>query len=133
MARQIAIGELSRRTRCNIDTIRYYEKIGMLAQPVRTDGGHRLYGAPHMQRLSFIRRARGLGFTIEEVRALLRLADGRGQACADVKDVAVLHLADVRSKIVDLRAMEAALETLVSKCADGQAAVCPLLESLSCV
>jgi MerR family transcriptional regulator, mercuric resistance operon regulatory protein len=125
-----AIGELSKRTGCNIETIRYYEKIGLLAAPVRTEGGHRMYGTAHLRRLSFIRRSRELGFALEEVRALLRLSDERDQPCADVKEVGVIHLADVRSKIADLRAMEAALEILVAKCADGKEPICPLIEAL---
>ena len=127
----LAIGELSKRTGCNIETIRYYEKVGLLAAPARTEGGHRMYGTAHLQRLSFIRRSRELGFTLEEVRALLRLSDERDQPCADVKEVGVAHLADVRSKIADLRAMEAALEILVVKCGDGREPVCPLIEALS--
>jgi MerR family mercuric resistance operon transcriptional regulator len=128
---RLAIGQLSKRTGCNIETIRYYEKIGLLAAPARTEGGHRMYDTVHLRRLSFIRRSRELGFTLEEVRALLRLSDERDQPCADVKKVGVSHLADVRSKIADLKAMETALEILVAKCADGREPVCPLIEALS--
>ena len=70
----ILIGALATQTRCNIETIRFYEKIGVLPKPARTEGGHRIYGPTHVERLSFIRRARELGFTLDEVRALLRLA-----------------------------------------------------------
>lgn len=126
----LPIGALSRRTGCNIDTIRYYEKIGVVAPPLRTEGGHRIYGPDHVRRLSFVRRARGLGFTLEEVRALLSL-EQRGQSCFDVRKVAVRHLADVRSKIADPRAMEAALEILEARCAEGTAEACPMIEALS--
>jgi len=129
-AAHLPIGELSRRTGCNIETIRYYEKIGVLPPPRRTEGGHRIYGADHVRRLSFVCRARGLGFTLEEVRALLRL-DEQGQPCAEVKEVAVAHLTEVRSKVADLRAMEAALEILVSRCAEGEKSGCPLIEALA--
>lgn len=126
----LPIGELSKRTGCNIDTIRYYEKIGVLAPPLRTEGGHRIYGPDHVRRLSFVRRARGLGFTLEEVRALLAL-EQHGQSCPDVRKVALRHLADVRSKIADLQAMEAALEILEARCAEGTAEACPMIEALS--
>ena len=130
-ALRLQIGELARRTGCNIETIRYYEKIGVLAAPVRTEGGFRLYNADDVQRLSFIRRARELGFPLEEVRAMLRLSDNRAQPCPEVKQIAIGHLADVRSKIADLRAMGAALEILIAKCDQGLSKACPLVEALS--
>ncbi len=130
-AARLQIGELARRTGCNIETIRYYEKVGMLALPMRTEGGFRLYGADDVRRLSFIRRSRELGFPLEEVRAMLRLSDKQGQPCAEIRDVAVAHLADVRSKIADLRAMEAGLEILISRCAEGEPSGCQLIETLA--
>lgn len=130
-AARLQIGELARRTGCNVETIRYYEKVGMLAPPMRTEGGYRLYRADDVRRLSFIRRARELGFLPEEVRAMLRLSDEQTQPCAEVKEVAMSHLADVRSKIADLRTMEAALEILVAKCEAGLSSSCPLIETLS--
>jgi MerR family mercuric resistance operon transcriptional regulator len=130
-AARLQIGELARRTGCNIETIRYYEKVGVLAAPVRTEGGFRLYSADDVRRLSFIRRARELGFPLEEVRAMLRLSDERAQPCSEVKEIAIGHLADVRSKIADLRAMKAALEILVAKCEAGLPVACPLLDALS--
>jgi len=128
---RLQIGELARRTGCNIDTIRYYEKVGMLARPMRTEAGYRLYGADDVRRLSFIRRARELGFQPEEVRAMLRLSDEQSQPCAEVMGVARSHLADVRSKVADLQAMEATLEILVVKCEKGLSTTCPLIETLS--
>ncbi len=130
-AARLQIGELARRTGCNIETIRYYEKVGMLAPPMRTEGGYRLYGAGDLRRLSFIRRARELGFLPEEVRAMLRLSDEQTQPCAEVKEVAMSHLADVRSKVADLRAMEVALKILVAKCEPALATSCPLIATLS--
>lgn len=128
---RLQIGELARRTGCNIDTIRYYEKVGMLAPPMRTEAGYRLYGDDDVRRLSFIRRARELGFQPEEVRAMLRLSDEQSQPCAEVMGVARSHLADVRSKVADLQAIEAELEILVVKCEKGLSATCPLIETLS--
>ena len=127
----ILIGALATQTRCNIETIRFYEKIGVLPKPARTEGGHRMYGPAHVKRLSFIRRARELGFTLDEVRALLRLADERDRPCSEVKLVAEAHLADVRIKITDLRAMQKALTTLVTQCDAGDGTDCALLEALS--
>jgi len=129
--KRLQIGELARRTGCNIDTIRYYEKVSMLAPPIRTEAGYRLYGTDDVRRLSFIRRARELGFPLEDVRAMLRLSDGQDQPCADIRDVAIGHLADVRLKIADLRAMEAALEILISRCTSDEPTGCPLIETLT--
>jgi len=127
----LQIGELARRTGCKVDTIRYYEKIGVLAAPVRTEGGFRLYSAGDVRRLSFIRRARELGFPLEEVRAMLRLSDEQAQPCSEVRQIAIGHRLDVQAKIADLRAMEAALEILIAKCEQGLPGACPLVEALS--
>ncbi len=129
-APRLPIGELSRRTGCNIETIRYYERVGLLAAPARTGGGHRMYGTAHVMRLSFVRRARELGFTLDEVRALLRLVEERDRPCAEARDLAARHLEDVRAKIADLRHMEAALEGTIGHCADGTAPECPLIDTL---
>ncbi len=126
----LPIGELSRRTRCNVETIRFYEKIGVLPKPQRTEGGHRVYGNAHLKRLTFIRRARELGFTLDEVRALLRLAAARDVPCTEVKDLAATHLAEVKTKIADLRAMQKALTTLIAQCNAGDQPNCPLIETL---
>ena len=130
----IPIGALAARTRCNVETIRFYEKIGVLENPARTEGGHRAYGRRHIERLTFIRRARELGFTLDEVRALLRLAEASDVPCAEVKDLAAAHLAEVRIKIADLRAMQTALTALIVQCdVRGDAADlpgCPLIETL---
>src|SRR5438270_5491618 len=96
----LRIGELSRRTGCNIETIRYYESIGLLPRPDRL-GRYRQYDAASISSLAFIRRARGLGFTLDEIRALLRLSVGGGAACAEARDVAATHLADIRRRIAD--------------------------------
>lgn len=128
--RFISIGALSKRTSCNIETIRYYERIRILPRPGRTAGGHRLYALEHVKRLWFVRRARELGFSLEEVRALLGLADQRSSRCAEVRDMAAEHLADVRAKIADLRTMERVLGGMVAQCADGTLPACPIIEVL---
>lgn len=127
---RIAIGRLSRLTGTNIETIRYYERVGLLPVPPRSPGGYRQYGIDHRKRLSFVRRARSLGFSIGEVRTLLRLADERRRACAEVRVVAEAHLRDVRAKIADLRRMERALATTLVRCAEGKRTACPLIEVL---
>jgi len=127
----ILIGELSRRTGCNIETIRYYERIGVLPTPERK-GRYRCYRVEDARRLVFLRRARGLGFSLDEVRALLRLAvaDGRS-ACRQVRQLASDHLTEVRTKISALKAMELALADAVQRCDDGERPGCPLIDALS--
>ncbi len=127
---RVAIGRLAKNTNTNIETIRYYERVSLLPAPPRSAGGYRLYGTEHLKRLNFIRRARALGFSIGEVRTLLRLADERKRPCAEVRVVAEAHLADVRTKIADLKAMERVLKDTVARCADGTGSHCPLIDAL---
>ena len=127
---RLAIGPLSKRTGCNIETIRYYERVGLLPAPARSPGRYRLYGDQHLKRLTFIRRARALGFSVQEVRTLLKLADERRRPCAEVRGVAAAHLEDVRAKIADLRAMERVLRETVARCMEGAGSHCPLIETL---
>lgn len=127
---RLAIGTLSKRTGCNVETIRYYERVGLLPAPARSTGGYRLYGTEHVARLTFIRRARTLGFSIDEVRTLLKLADERKRPCAEVRLVAEAHLKDVRTKTADLKRMEGVLKATVAQCAVGRRADCPLIEAL---
>ena len=127
-----SIGELSRLTGVNIETIRYYERINMMPHPPRTASGHRVYGEVETRTLSFIRRSRELGFTLDEIRALLALSAKQGQeVCADVRHLAANHLRDVRAKIADLRAMERILADAVRRCDEGESARCPLIDALS--
>ena len=127
-----SIGELSRLTGVNIETIRYYERINMMPHPPRTASGRRVYGEVETRTLSFIRRSRELGFTLDEIRALLALSAEHGQeVCADVRHLAANHLRDVRAKIADLRAMERILADAVRRCDEGESARCPLIDALS--
>ena len=128
----LSIGELSRRTGVNIETIRYYERIKMLPAPPRTCSGRRVYGPTEMRSLSFIRRSRELGFTHDEIRALLALSaeDGKN-TCGEVRGVAARHLADIRAKFVDLRAMARVLADAVQRCDAGEMPGCPLIDTLS--
>ncbi|QFI77052.1 MerR family transcriptional regulator [Bradyrhizobium betae] len=122
--------ELARRTGSNLETVRYYEKVGLLPAPPRTAGGYRTYDATHERRLRFVLRARQLGFPLDEIRELLRLVDERDRPCAEASAVAVAHLNDVRAKIADLRRMERVLRDVVAQCADDTRSDCPLIETL---
>lgn len=130
LAPRFTIGVLARKTGCNIETIRYYEKAGIIPHPARSEGGHRLYGAGHLKRLAFVMKARVLGFTLSEVKALLRLVDERDRPCAEVRDVAASHLRDVQMKLADLRAMESVLNEMVVSCDKEQSTDCPLIERM---
>lgn len=128
----IQIGELSRRTSCNIETIRYYERIGLLAAPVRSAGRYRIYDAAAVRRLVFIRRARELGFSLDEVRALLALSTSDGQqSCAEARELAARHVRAIRTKIADLWAMERVLTDAVQRCAAGERPGCPIIDAVS--
>jgi MerR family mercuric resistance operon transcriptional regulator len=129
-AKPLQRAEIAKRTGCNLETVRYYEKVGLLAEPPRTQGGYRAYDAGHERRLRFILRARELGFALDEVRTLLRLVDERDAPCGDVRDVAAVHLRAVQTKIADLRRMERVLKETVAQCGDGARPECPLIESL---
>ena len=128
---RIQIGELSRRTGCNIETIRYYERIGLLPAQARSAGRYRLYDTDDVRRLTFIRRARELGFTLEAVRTLLALSENGSAPCPEVRELAAGHLAEVRAKIADLQAMERVLGDAVRRCAAGEVPGCPIIDALS--
>ncbi|MEG1028813.1 MAG: helix-turn-helix domain-containing protein [Brevundimonas sp.] len=124
----LSIGELGRRTETKVETIRYYERIGLL--PARTEGNYRAYGEAELNRLSFIRRARDLGFSIEQVRDLLALSDRRDQSCATVDELTRAHLAEVERKIADLEALRRELSALLSQCRQGTVSECLIIEAL---
>jgi len=125
------IGSLSERTGVNIETIRYYERIGIMPNPPRTAGGQRIYNHEHFKRLAFIRRSRELGFSLDQVRALLRLADGGDHSCREVHDMTLVHIADIRRKVADLKRMERVLKDLAARCDSGDIPDCPILDALS--
>jgi MerR family mercuric resistance operon transcriptional regulator len=127
---RMSIGELSRLTGANIETVRYYEKIKMLPAPPRSAGGHRIYGSTEARILTFIRRSRELGFGIEEIRALLDLGGPGKASCAEVRKIAAHHLEDIRAKIVDLRKLEKLLATTIAKCSGRKVPDCPVIEIL---
>jgi MerR family mercuric resistance operon transcriptional regulator len=129
-ARLLAIGQLSKRTGVNIETIRYYERIGLLAKPARSNGGYRLYGPADGQRLSFIRRSRELGFSLDEIRTLLDLAHGE-KSCDQVHAITVHHAAEIRRKIADLKRLERALAAMAALCETAPPDRCPIIDALA--
>ena len=130
MERSETIGALARHAGCAVQTIRHYEQIGLLPLPGRTQGGHRVYGRAHRDRLAFIRHARELGFDVESIRALLRLADHKDTPCADADRIAAEHLSAVRDRIAKLRLLETELARMVEDCPGGSAGDCHVLEVL---
>jgi MerR family mercuric resistance operon transcriptional regulator len=127
----MSIGAAARRAGVNIETIRYYERAGIVPKPARTAGGQRVYGAADADRLAFVRRARELGFTLGEIRALARLAAGPGAACDEVLAMTRAHLAQVRQKLRDLARLEAVLARLAAQCGRGRPRACPVIEALA--
>jgi MerR family mercuric resistance operon transcriptional regulator len=128
---ELSIGHLSRVTGVGVETIRYYERIGLMPPPPRTAGNYRSYGPAHHQRLSFIRRSRDLGFTVEQVRALLALADQVDHHCGQIDAIARDHLAEVERKIADLQAMQDELHDLLDHCGRSTVSDCRIVRALT--
>ena len=127
----ITIGELSRWAECKVETIRYYERIGLMPPAHRPGGRFRCYNADDIARLRFIRRARQLGFTLDEVRVFLRLAASEGGDARDeARALAAAHVTEVRAKIADLQAIERVLSEAICEC-EANRQPCPLIEVLS--
>lgn len=127
----LSIGELAQATGTKVETIRYYERIGLLPVPARTGGNYRAYARHHLERLSFIRRGRYLGFSLDEVRELMRLSDDRAQSCAEVDRIARVHLSEVERKLADLAALGVELRQLIGQCQHGTVAECRIIEALA--
>lgn len=127
----LTIGNLARATETTVETIRYYEKLGLLPKPDRTAGNYRAYGPTELGRLSFIRRARDLGFPLEQVRDLLALADRQDHPCAEVDELARRHLEQVERKIADLQALGRELSAMVEACGGGAIADCRVIDALA--
>jgi Cu(I)-responsive transcriptional regulator len=127
----LTIGDLSKATSTKVETIRYYERIGLLAPPARTAGNYRAYGDTELGRLSFIRRARDLGFGIDQIRALLSLSEKKKRSCKAIDAIARQHLADVDSKLADLMALRSELDSIIQQCGCGTIANCRIIEALA--
>jgi len=126
----MTIGDVARATGLPAKTIRYYEDIGLVT-PARDDNGYRRFGATDLHKLGFIGRARSLGFTIEDCRALLALYEDNKRASSDVKQIAQQHLDLIDAKIAELKAMRATLGQLIESCAGDHRPDCPILEDLA--
>ena len=126
----LLIGELSKRTGCNIETIRFYERDGIMPSPSRSSGGHRLFNENQLRRLFFIRRCRELGFTLKEIRSFLSLVDSNSYTCDQVLELTRNHVREVKQKIADLNKMKRVLNEMTSKCAGGDIPECPIIDRL---
>lgn len=130
-----SIGIVARQTGCSMPTIRYYEEIGLLPPGPRTEAGRRVYGDDAVRRLTFIRRCRDFGFSIEQVRELVGLVDEPDRPCLEVRDIAARHLNQVRERLAELQALEVSMTQFVrscdTACAGGAALDCAILEDLS--
>ncbi|MBS0199190.1 MAG: heavy metal-responsive transcriptional regulator [Proteobacteria bacterium] len=126
------IGQLAQRAEVNIDTVRYYEREGLLPKPERLSSGYRIYGDSDVKRLRFVRRAKALGFTLPEIRELLELSRSREDDMAAMKSAALGKIVDVKARIAELERMRIALEGLIESCpGHGALDQCPILNALS--
>lgn len=127
---EFSIGILSERSGVNVETIRYYEKIGVMPIPARSAAGYRVYDLDHLRRLHFVRRGRELGFSLDELRGLLDLVDGHAYTCGEVHELAIRHLADIRQKIRDLRRLEKVMSEMTAQCTRNKVPDCPIVDAL---
>ncbi len=125
------IGQLAKTAATKVQTIRYYEEIGLISPFMRTEGGHRIYGPEDSRRLKFIRHARELGFGIEEIRELLKLSDSPQMSCSAADRIASSHLAQVELRINKLKALRKELKRMVNECAHDHVSQCRVIEVLS--
>lgn len=125
------IGALAKATGTKVETIRWYERVGLLPAPARSAGNYRTYAEAHLGRLSFIRRARDLGFSLDQIRALLDLAEDRDRSCDAVDLIAREHLDEVDRKIADLQALRQELDALIGQCRHGSVSECRIIEALA--
>ena len=130
-ANQVTIGRLAGNSGVNLETIRYYERIGLLAKPPRSQSGYRLYSADAVNRVRFIKHAQELGFSLKEISELLSLRVAPDRSCADIKQRADKKIADIEEKIRSLRQMKQALIKVSASCRGrGPTSECPILEAL---
>jgi Cu(I)-responsive transcriptional regulator len=125
------IGEVSRITGIKVETVRYYERIGLLPKPARTDGNYRSYDPRNIDRLRFIRHARGLGLDIADIRSLLDLSEHPERDCGEIDQITTSHLASVESKIRQLELLRQELVRMLKQCRGGQVADCRILLALN--
>jgi len=128
---KLSIGHLAKATGTKVETVRYYEQVGLLPKPARTRGNYRTYTVEHLNRLSFIRRARDLGFSIEQIRTLLSLSYQKDRPCKAVDIIAREHLSKVERKIRDLQALRRELNNMIKQCGRGTIGQCRIIDALS--
>ena len=130
--RDFTVGDLATRSGCKVETVRYYEKTGLMPDPPRTEGGHRIYSLEHLKRLFFIRRSRDLGFPIDQVKELLRFVDEPDHTCGEVRGMAMLQARAVQEKIDVLKKLQKALNEMAARCKGGKYTVedCPIVDAL---
>ena len=128
--RGLTIGRLAQSAGANLETVRYYERIGLMPAPPRTHGGHRSYAPEHVQRLRFIRRSRELGFGLDAIRRLIALSEPGIQGCREVRDMAREHVASIDARIADLQRLRGVLQQAASDCREGETVRCPIIEEL---
>lgn len=130
-----SIGVLSRETGCHIETIRYYEKLGLLHEPQRSSGGHRLYNKAHQQRLGFILKARSLGFSLDKTRELLSLSENAERSCSEALTLVEINLTTVNEKMAQLQRIKDSLLVMAkscqSCCPSAKAPDCTIVDALS--
>lgn len=135
MSAELKIGAFAKATGTSTPTIRYYEQIGLLPVPVRHEGNQRVYGQQDIRRLTFIRRCRDFGFTIEQTRALVALVRDGQRSCMEARDLAAARLVDIRQKLEELRALERSIAVFVrscdTACVGGPGSECVMLEALA--
>lgn len=126
------IGQLAQQAKCKVETVHYYEKIKLMPAPPRSNGGHRIYSLSHVKRLNFIRRSRELGFSIQQIQALLKLMDEPNHCCGEVKKVAMQHATKVQQKIDDLIRLKSAIDNIVNRCTENDSSIeyCPIIDAL---
>lgn len=131
MTKQLAIGDLARQTGTKVNTIRFYEDIGLLPRAVRTASGRRSYSVADVRRLTFIRHGRGLGFSVDEIRSLLALSDEPERDCAEAAAIARRHLQDIETRIARLETLRDALSEVAVSCEGGRARDCRVIEAIA--
>ncbi|QHD69604.1 MerR family transcriptional regulator [Sphingobium yanoikuyae] len=125
------IGEIAKRTGLKIETIRFYESEGLIPSPIRSGGNYRLYDRSHLDRLSFVKRSRDLGFTLDQVRSLLHLADDPQESCAEADKIAAVHILEIDRKLADLTALRAEIAQWGGTCTTGTVAECKVIDALT--
>ena len=131
MSKPLTIGSVAKATGCKVQTIRYYEQIGLLPKPFRSEGNQRLYGKTDVDRLMFIRHARDLGFNLQAIRDLLSLSEAPEQSCEAADEIAQFQLKEIEHRILRLQALKIEMERMIQQCKGGNIADCRIIEVLS--